>query len=276
MLKYSHRNRYIKASRPHSICGVADNLAGAKQMMWRCYLIDSLGILPSSVGSSSSFIIILWLDHTACRISVPWPGVKPWICRWKPGILTTWPQGNSQQWDLLKWKITLEVLKNSIYIKCLPNYFVLYIKQVLGSDYYKHFSVTCPRWYSEVVRRIWWFFVVWNSLHTWGPLASACSPQSLPQPETPHSFPSCSLRPHMTLLPCPPPTGILCLGFVELTILWTGLKKILETYQAVQWLGLCVSAACGMGLIPAGDSSACHAMCAKKKKKKSHSVYVDF
>ena len=48
------------------------HLAGAKQMMWRCCLIDSLGILPSLVGSSSSsFIIFLWLDHTACRISVP-------------------------------------------------------------------------------------------------------------------------------------------------------------------------------------------------------------
>lgn len=140
MFKYSHRNRYIRASRPYSICGVADNLAGGKQMMWRCCLIDSLGILPSLMGSS--FIIFLWLDHTACRISVPWPGVKPWLCRWKPGILITWPQGNSQQWDHLKWKITPEILKNSIYIKCLPNYFVLYIKQVLGSDYYKHFSVS--------------------------------------------------------------------------------------------------------------------------------------
>lgn len=33
-------------------------------------------------------LLFLWLDQTACRMSVPWPGVKPWLCRWKPGILT--------------------------------------------------------------------------------------------------------------------------------------------------------------------------------------------
>ena len=66
--------RYIRASRPHTICGAAENLAGAKQTdveVW-CY----------------------WLEHFG-------------FCH--------------QQWDLLKWRITLEVVKNSMDIKSLPN-----------------------------------------------------------------------------------------------------------------------------------------------------------
>ena len=40
-------------------------------------------------------ITFFWLYHTACRILVPWPGIKPMPLQWKLGILTTEPSGKS-------------------------------------------------------------------------------------------------------------------------------------------------------------------------------------
>ena len=47
------------------------------------------------------FFFFFWLHHTFRRISVPWPRIEPWPLHWKPGVLTTRLQGNSQIWYFL-------------------------------------------------------------------------------------------------------------------------------------------------------------------------------
>ena len=49
--------------------------------------------------------IYFWPHCTACRSSVPWPGIKPGPWQWKPRILTTWPPGNSLLVDFLMMAI---------------------------------------------------------------------------------------------------------------------------------------------------------------------------
>ena len=53
-------------------------------------------------GNPETFPAFFFPCHTACRISVPWPGLEPGLWQWKCRILTARPSGNSQFFPVLR------------------------------------------------------------------------------------------------------------------------------------------------------------------------------
>ena len=99
--------------------------------------------LVCCLGFFLLFVLGFWLHHTACRILVPQPGIKP--MQWKQGFLTTRPPGKSLFFYL--------TICSGITLCCSMEIFL----------YYRYLSITAFAWFHD-----WSTISYSTTLHRYG------------------------------------------------------------------------------------------------------------